>query len=243
MNRILNHLTTDWYKYLLELIVITAGVLGAFALNNWNEGRLQNKRSIELLGALMAEHENNQHQLDEVLEVHRMVRKSAIDLLHIINQNSPVDEDSLKKHLANVAWAVTFDPQKSVINSAISSGDIHYLKNEGLKQAILKWPDMAFDVQEEEQRSKELYTNFLLPYTLKFIMETDLIRENYNNPELDFESRHNSDYKGLVFNRNFENLIALRLENIVDILLELEPIEAENTRIISMINSELERIN
>ena len=37
MKRILNHLATDWYKYLLELIVITAGVLGAFALNSWKE--------------------------------------------------------------------------------------------------------------------------------------------------------------------------------------------------------------
>ena len=37
MKKILSHLTTDWYKYLLELIVITAGVLGAFALNSWKE--------------------------------------------------------------------------------------------------------------------------------------------------------------------------------------------------------------
>ena len=39
MHKILNHLRTDWYKYLLELIVITTGVLGAFGLNNWNEIR------------------------------------------------------------------------------------------------------------------------------------------------------------------------------------------------------------
>ena len=39
MKKILSHLNTNWYKYLLELIVITAGVLGAFALNNWNEDR------------------------------------------------------------------------------------------------------------------------------------------------------------------------------------------------------------
>ena len=45
MKKILHHLTTDWYKYLLELIVITAGVLGAFALNNWNENRLIQKRT------------------------------------------------------------------------------------------------------------------------------------------------------------------------------------------------------
>ena len=49
MKKILNHLTTDWYKYLLELIVITAGVLGAFALNNWNEGTKSIQKSREIL--------------------------------------------------------------------------------------------------------------------------------------------------------------------------------------------------
>ena len=36
MNKIFNHLKSDWYKYVLELIVITAGILGAYALNNWS---------------------------------------------------------------------------------------------------------------------------------------------------------------------------------------------------------------
>ena len=55
MKKILNHLTTDWYKYLLELIVITAGVLGAFALNNWNENRLARKLEKKYMSSLIVE--------------------------------------------------------------------------------------------------------------------------------------------------------------------------------------------
>ena len=49
MKKILKHLGTDWYKYLLELIVITAGVLGAFALNSWNEENKSLQQSRDIL--------------------------------------------------------------------------------------------------------------------------------------------------------------------------------------------------
>jgi hypothetical protein len=55
MKKIINHLATDWYKYLLELFVITAGVLGAFALNNWNETRKLRIQEEQTLNAIREE--------------------------------------------------------------------------------------------------------------------------------------------------------------------------------------------
>ena len=58
MKKLLETLKQKWAEYLLEMIVITAGILGAFGLNSWNQNRLDSKEEQRLLTLIHAEVNN-----------------------------------------------------------------------------------------------------------------------------------------------------------------------------------------
>ena len=63
MNSIIKALRKNWAKYLIEALVITFSIIGAFMLDNWNEERQNRKEEQVILAGLKEEFLEN---LDEV---------------------------------------------------------------------------------------------------------------------------------------------------------------------------------
>lgn len=65
MKRIHSTLKENWPEYILEIMVITIGILGAFALNNWNEGNKSEKEEKAILVQLADDFERVSFEHEE----------------------------------------------------------------------------------------------------------------------------------------------------------------------------------
>lgn len=63
MKRIVDTLIENWPQYILEMIVIVFGILGAFGLNNWNENRKQASYEIDILRQIKSDIRQNLHDI------------------------------------------------------------------------------------------------------------------------------------------------------------------------------------
>ena len=72
MKKIIETLKRKWTEYLLDIIVIIIGILGAFALNSWNEDRIANISQKESLKKLTFDLESD------------IIRFQSLDSLYLV---------------------------------------------------------------------------------------------------------------------------------------------------------------
>ena len=149
MKKILETLKQKWAEYLLEIIVIMFGILGAFTLNNWNEERKNRKLEIAYLKNVNEEFKGNLIQFNQNLEEHLEIAESCDSL----QASFPITIDnweSFKNNIIRVLRGKTFDPSYSSIESLINSSSIDIISNAELKILLLSWPKTLEDWKEEE---------------------------------------------------------------------------------------------
>ena len=163
MKRILSLLKEKWPEYILEILVITIGILGAFALNNWNEDRNSKSREVLYLQAINTEFKNNRTQFQQITGWHRISREALRGILKEYEKSQP-NADSLRLY-ASKAWATfTFDPSQSSIQSILSASSLDIIQNQELRSLLVNWSDLVADYQDEEVTTVTYFFDHIRPY-------------------------------------------------------------------------------
>lgn len=150
MKRILTTLSQKWPEYLLEIFVITIGILGAFALNNWNEGRKIRDSEVVILRNLKQELTKNKVDLEKIVDQHERSNGCLMEILnYFVLDYSAIPTHKLDSLFAMAQIFFSFEPINGYMRSIISSGKLDNLQNEQLKSMITAFDGIAIDATQE----------------------------------------------------------------------------------------------
>ncbi len=153
MKKIFKTLKKKWAEYLLEILVIMIGILGAFMLNSWNEDRKERIEEISLLKDLDSDLTLKTKELQELYDVNVELHKLVVQFIqsHLINEKANLSvEDFLdlgnyipiNTHINSMEVAL----ESNTINIFRSDSLVHSLRN--LKLSLVNLEKMISYLDE-----------------------------------------------------------------------------------------------
>lgn len=166
MKKLLEILREKWAEYLIEIIVIILGILGAFALNNWNENRNERIAERELIKNLNQEFETNLIQLDSAL-VRLDIAKATLSII-LNSMGDTVTQNFRGELLDSILWRASAIPkwQRSNLNirEIENSGKLGELRSDDLKNLLYDWlgrMEFLLQVEENGDQSFSSYISYI----------------------------------------------------------------------------------
>ena len=153
MNKLFTSIRQKWVDYLLEVMVITIGILGAFALNTWNESR--NLRVFEQ--EILLEIASNLEDDAQILNQNVQALTSAINALDQVLDNPDVSEDSIPALLGQIICFERFMPKTSAFEVLKSKG-LTTIQDKELRKMITNYYDT--DLSRIEQSLADIELEF-----------------------------------------------------------------------------------
>ena len=139
MKTIFSTLREHWARYLLEAIVITFSIIGAFVLDNWKERRQDLKEEQVILKGLREEFQENLQEVSRNIALNESVISSVYDMIDLIRgKDWYKDPDRVDSLVARVYSFGTFDAQTGYTDELISAGKLSLLRDEKLKKQLIR---------------------------------------------------------------------------------------------------------
>ena len=134
MRKILETLKRKWAEYLLEIIVITMGILLAFGLNNWNENRKEGNFERKVLNELHTAIQVNIDHLNRGIRRNESAIASCQLILNHFDKGLAYD-DSLVQHFST-AISLFYPSLNNNAYESLKSHGLHLLKNDAIRDTL-----------------------------------------------------------------------------------------------------------
>lgn len=225
-----------WQRFVGESLAILIGILLAFSIDAWWAARSDRAEEQSALGRLRDEFSENREQLHQIQAGHRRVLGAAVRLLELSASGA---ESAEQPELDSLIWELrdwwSYNPASGSLNSLISSGRLALIRSDSLRTELAAWPDYVEDLNEDERIAVAEVHERLIPYLSGRIALRHLDPSSRVLPR----RRSSNDYRSLLADRRFENLLVVRRTGTTFIVLEADRVDAKLERIVSLIDEEL----
>jgi hypothetical protein len=204
MKRILTTLKQKWPEYLLEMLVITAGILGAFALNNWNEEKKSDRERINLYINLQTEFVNNVEHLTNLIEIIRSSNRHNLELQSIMNRSYPdYNTELIDSLLVRAIIFRAYNGANGALTDLIYGNKLDLIKDDSLRIVLASWSAKVDNIKMVERRYLVGASERLEPYLQEVYPLKRMYHRRYGNPTSVFHEKGTEIMSDL----KFENLL------------------------------------
>ena len=224
-------------KYLLyavgEIILVVIGILIALQINNWNEQQKRQQEQKVVLEALLGDFKTNKTLIQEGAKRHKYHKDLGLTWINLMREDTI---NVRKTHLLDslIYWGPEYkviDFVDASLNNIINSEKLDLIKNIELKQNLIEYPLSITLYKDFEAVVREIVIERIRPRNEKYISLAKMLSGN---------NSFQSDYNGLLKDRQLSNDYVNRNWQLDELLKVLEILEMKTESLIEGIEKELQ---
>ena len=245
-NLLSNGKTVQYLKYAIgEIVLVVIGILIALQINNWNQNRINDKNEQIYLLGLKEEFQISKIKLEELRSVNQKNYSGAKNILKYTNSKNELPSEAAFSKLLYQTFSddIAFNPNNSLLNEMINSGNLKNLTNTDLRKHLTNWVSTIEDVSKQEedlanQRMKVLDMFRTNETSLSAIFKQAGVYDNLGLPE----TKNEVSNLALLNSTEFENnVLMFILACYATEKAHFQPLMQDLDAIINLIEKELEQ--
>lgn len=150
-------------SYFIEFLIIIAGIMVSFVLNEWRETKRIQEKKTHLLSDINSELKADSLLLEQAIKYYEKITKSHDSLL--INRNKEMEIDSIDVYLDHFSSYFPFNETNTSFNKILNDQELTVEKEDTLIQYYVYLHNIIYpSLHEWYFIEKDFVLNIVLPY-------------------------------------------------------------------------------